>query len=147
MIKYSININEKDKKQLVKITSCNENKQLYRNKAKVLLLRANGKPIEYIAKETNLSERTINNYILEYIEYEKTPTSISRFIIKNNYKNSRLKDFYNTKQCFISNPPKSYREAADISKKELGITISESTIRRYFIKNKIKLNKKKTIDD
>lgn len=141
MIKYRIELDDKTKKQLSSTINNYSYKQLYKNKAKALLLRANGKNIEYIAKETSLSKRTINNYILEYVEHRKTSTSIGRFIFKNNYKHSRLIDINKIQPYFRSNPPKSYREAVDISKKELGITISESTIRRYFIKNKIKLDK------
>ena len=141
MSKYAVKLDIKAKKHLENITRCDEHKELYKNKAEVILLRSNNWSINDIIKKVGLSKRTVNNYIKDYVQHTKLSSNINLFIFSNNYKNSRLRDINKISEEFRENPPSSYKEAKIRAKNLFEIEISESTIRRYFIAKKIKTSR------
>ena len=111
-----------------------------KKKAKVILLKSEGKSIKDIMKETKLCKRTIISYVKQYNEPNRDGGM--RFIHKNEYKSSSLiitnKDGENILlDEFKKNPPISYKEASERIKKIFNITISESATRAYLNKHDI----------
>lgn len=137
MTKLKIELDTNQKKLLKNILSDKRNASSSRakKKARVILLRAQGKTIQEISSETNLSERTIKYYIKNYITH---PVNGIRFIHQNNYKKSRLEK-YKSELCdeFKENPPYSYKDATVRINTHYNITISESAVRRFLNKNNI----------
>ena len=120
-----------------------------KKKAKVILLKSEGKSIKEIIKETNLCKRTIINYVQEYNNMNCDVGGM-RFIHKNKYKSSSLKitnvDGDNILLAeFKRKPPLSYKEAAERIKKIFNIAISESATRAYLNKHKIYTKRSKKI--
>lgn len=112
-----------------------------KRKAKVILLRHEGKSIKDIMEETKLCKRTIISYVKEYNNPDPKIGGM-RFIHKNEYKISSLNIFNNDGENvvlkeFRENPPSSYREASERIKNLFNITISESATRAYLNKKKI----------
>ena len=92
MKRQTINLDRKYKDLLTNITL----KKTYsastraKKKAKVILLKSEGKKIKEIMKETKLCKRTIINYVQEYNNPNPSIGGM-RFIHKNKYKTSSLK--------------------------------------------------------
>lgn len=112
-----------------------------KKKAKVILLKSEGKKIKEIMKETKLCKRTIINYVQEYNNPNPSIGGM-RFIHKNKYKTSSLKITNENGdnillEEFKKNPPLSYKEASERIKKLFNITASESATRDYLNKHKI----------
>lgn len=111
-----------------------------KRKAKVILLKSEGKSIKEISKNTNLCKRTIIIYINEYTNPDRNIGGM-RFIHRNDYKKSLLKDV-ELSDIFKTKIPSTYKEATEIIKEKYDITISESATRRYL--NKIGIYTKKS---
>lgn len=108
-----------------------------KKKAKVILLKSEGKSIREIMKETKLSKRTIISYIKEYNNPDRCIGGM-RFIHKNKYKVSSLQRIGEPLlEEFKINPPISYKEASTRITKLFNIAISESATRAYLNKHKI----------
>lgn len=112
-----------------------------KKKAKVILLRYEGKRIKDIQQETKLCKRTIISYIKEYNNLDVRIGGM-RFIHKNEYKTSSLniKDIngdYVVLKELRENPPHSYREASERINNLFNITISESATRSFLNKHRI----------
>ena len=131
----------KTKNILERISRNPYNKKLYKNKANTLLMLANGHSVNEISKELKLSRRTIYYYIDMCDNRDNTISTLRSFIFQNNYKRLRFSDCKTLAEYCRENPPKSYKEAVAIAKNQFNITISESTVRRYFIRFKVKLKK------
>lgn len=111
-----------------------------KRKAKVILLKSEGKSIKEISKNTNLCKRTIISYINEYTNPDRNIGGM-RFIHRNDYKKSLLKNV-ELSDIFKTKTPSTYKEATEIIKEKYDITISESATRRYL--NKIGIYTKKS---
>lgn len=111
-----------------------------KRKAKVILLKSEGKSIKEISKNTNLCKRTIISYINEYTNPDRNIGGM-RFIHRNDYKKSLLKNV-ELSDIFKTKIPSTYKEATEIIKEKYDITISESATRRYL--NKIGIYTKKS---
>lgn len=139
-MKYqTIKLNFKQKNKLEYIISNNNYnvRPKAKVKAKVILLKAEGKSINEIIKETKVSKRTIINYVKEYNNYNN---DIDRmlFFHKNNYKCSYLNTIKpSLLEEFKNNPPITYKEATLRIKQLYTINISESAVRRYLNKHYI----------
>lgn len=108
-----------------------------KKKAKVILLKSEGKSIKEIMKETKLCKRTIISYIKEYNNPDRYIGGM-RFIHKNKYKVSSLQKIGNSLlEEFNLHPPLSYKEASGRIKRLFNITISESATRAYLNKHDI----------
>lgn len=142
MKRQLVKLDYSSKKQLNNVIS----KKNYRSsarakkKAKVILLKSEGKSIKEIMKETKLCKRTIISYVKQYNEPNRDGGM--RFIHKNEYKKSSL--IITDKEGedilldeFKKNPPISYKEASERIKRLFNITISESATRAYLNKHDI----------
>lgn len=136
MRKNPIILNSKDRKSLETIYTNWKNQNGNRAKKialkiKVILLRDDDKPIDYIIKETGLSKRTIINYTKNYLDDD-------RFFVRKENKCKSILETKNVKNIFPSDaPPLSYREAKERILKEFNIDISIIQVRNYLNKNKI----------
>lgn len=100
-------------------------------KIKVILLRDDNKPIEYIMKETGLSKRTIIYYTNKYLNN-------NRFFVIAEKKCKSILEINNVKSIFPDDkPPLSYREAKERILKKFNINISTIQIRNYLNRNGI----------
>ena len=139
MKRQMINLDRKYKDLLTTITL----KKTYsasaraKKKAKVILLKSEGKSIKEIMKETKLSKRTIISYIKEYNNPDRCIGGM-RFIHKNKYKVSSLQRIGEPLlEEFKIHPPISYKEASTRITKLFNVSISESATRAYLNKHKI----------
>lgn len=112
-----------------------------KRKAKVILLKSEGKSIKEITDETKLSKRTIISYVKEYSNPNKNIGGM-RFIHKNQYKKSSLNIIDSELENpiimeFSHNTPISYKEATQRIKKLFNISLSESAVRRFLRNHKI----------
>lgn len=108
-----------------------------KKKAKVILLKSEGKSIKEIMKETKLCKRTIISYIKEYNNPDRYIGGM-HFIHINKYKVSSLQKIENLLlEEFNLHSPLSYKEASGRIKRLFNITISESATRAYLNKHNI----------
>lgn len=141
MTKFRIKLDRKRKEKLEFISSEKNFRHNLKKKtkAKVVLLRSNGKSIKEIMNETNLSKGTIIKYLEAYCKRD-----MNGIIGNVAYKVSELEniksDLINE---FKETPPYSYKEASERIKKLYNITKSESATRRYLIKNNIYTSRKR----
>lgn len=135
----TIKLNYKQKNQLEYIISDNNHnvRPRVKVKAKVIILKAAGKSINEIVKETNLSKRTVINYVKEY-NSSNNDMDRMRFFHKNNYKCSSLNIInHSLLKELKNNPPVTYKEATIHIKQLYNINLSESAVRRYLNKHNI----------
>lgn len=141
MTKFRIKLDRKRKEKLEFISSEKNFRHNLKKKtkAKVVLLRSNGKSIKEIMNETNLSKGTIIKYLEAYCKRDMNGI-IGNVVYKvselENIKSDLINEFKET-------PPYSYKEASERIKKLYNITKSESATRRYLIKNNIYTSRKK----
>ena len=126
-----IRLDSKERQQLNDMMEYYDNSLSIKNKVNVILMRSRGTSIPDIIEETNLSKRTIINYVNQYLDDK-------RFFIKNNYSKSDL-EIYKTeiKKEFKKRPPKSYKEATLRIKNLFGIERSVTQVREFLTKNRI----------
>ncbi len=141
MTKFRIKLDRKRKEKLEFISS---EKNFHHNlkkktKAKVVLLRSNGKSIKEIMNETNLSKGTIIKYLEAYCKRDMNGI-IGNVVYKVSELENIKSDLINE---FKESPPYSYKEASERIKKLYNITKSESATRRYLIKNNIYTSRKR----
>ena len=97
-------------------------------KAKVILLRAEGKSISEIILKTKLSKRTIINYVNKYIE----STNKASFIhSKGKINQSELSRYPELVEEFREKPPLTYKEATERVFKLVGLKRSETQVRNF----------------
>ena len=143
MKEIKIKIDSKRLNLLKNIIENDSVRQISKRKANVILLKAEGKNTKTIHEITGISKRTIIYYLNGYINEEL------RYIHRNEYKKSILKQGGKIEEEFQNSPPLSYKEAAKRIEKIYNIHISESACRRYlnkhniFTKRSIKFYKKK----
>ncbi len=141
MTKFRIKLDRKRKEKLEFISSEKNFRHNLKKKtkAKVVLLRSNGKSIKEIMNETNLSKGTIIKYLEAYCKRDMNGI-IGNVVYKvselENIKSDLINEFKET-------PPYSYKEASERIKKLYNITKSESATRRYLIKNNIYTSRKR----
>lgn len=141
MTKFRIKLDRKRKEKLEFISSEKNFRHNLKKKtkAKVVLLRSNGKSIKEIMNETNLSKGTIIKYLEAYCKRDMNGI-IGNVVYKvselENIKSDLINEFKET-------PPYSYKEASERIKKLYNITKSESATRRYLIKNNICTSRKR----
>ena len=141
MTKFRIKLDRKRKEKLEFISSEKNFRHNLKKKtkAKVVLLRSNGKSIKEIMNETNLSKGTIIKYLEAYCKRDMN-CIIGNVVYKvselENIKSDLINEFKET-------PPYSYKEASERIKKLYNITKSESATRRYLIKNNIYTSRKR----
>ena len=143
MKRQKITLDQKQKILLKRVTlkSNYSSSARAKKKAKVILLKSEGKSIKEIMKETKLCKRTIINYVKEFNDSNRDIDKM-RFIHKNNYKTSSLKIANKNGNNillneFKTNPPSSYKEASGRIKRLFNITISQSATRAYLNKHNI----------
>ncbi len=122
----------KDQKEILNNILKSEYSNKTKLKAKVVLLLNQNNTVKQIIKETKLSKRTIIYYKNGWINNKFS------FIYKSSYKKSELEDYlHEIKTKFRQNIPNSFKEAAEIIKKEWNIQISPTQVRVFFIKHKL----------
>jgi transposase len=133
--KLKLDIKEKEK--LTEFVDCDFLSPAIKKKIRVILLRSEGKTIDYIVNNTMLSKRTIINYTNKYLEN-------NRFFHRKNHKRSVL---YTRKdeilKEFRKKPPKSYKEAATRIKELYGIERSATQVRYFLNRNDVYTNRSK----
>ena len=94
-------------------------------KAKVILLRTEGKSISEIILKTKLSKRTVINYVNQYIE-----ASNKAFFIhsKGKVNQSELSSYPKLVEEFREKPPLTYKEATERVFKITGLKRSETQV-------------------
>ena len=113
-------------------------------KSKVLLNKSEGKSISEISNEVGISKRMVSYYIKDYLKCNSYTEQLTFIHKKRKYKTSELEPFKtNIKEEFKINRPKTYKDATNIINKLFNLNLSESAVRRFLIKNKIKLKKKR----
>ena len=130
MDKIEIKVTKKDRKILTQQSKKNV-KEKVRNRAKVILLRADGCTERQIINKTDLSLNTILTYIKDYNKYGL------KSIYTNNCKGrkSRLEnDKEKILKNFERNPPKSIAEGCTRISDEFGIQITETPLRTFLKK-------------
>lgn len=130
----SIILDDKNKRILENIINSSKSSSKANLKAKVILLRAQGKSIAYIINETKLSKRTIINYTNQYIN---STNKLMFLHYKGNLRRSELsknKEIYNE---FVKNPPLTYKEATQRIEHLTGIKRSQTQVRNYLNKHNI----------
>ena len=131
MKKLKVNLDDKSKRILGSIISNESISKRNRRKAEVILLKSKGDSNKTIHEKTGLCKRTIIYYITNYNKDEM------RFIHKNEYKKSILKQGGKIEEEFQNNPPSSYKEATERIEKLFDLHVSVSACRRYLNKHKI----------
>lgn len=141
MTKFRIKLDRKRKEKLEFISSEKNFRHNLKKKtkAKVVLLRSNGKSIKEIMNETNLSKGTIIKYLEAYCKRDMNGI-IGNVVYKVSELENIKSDLINE---FKESPPYSYKEASERIKKLYNITKSESATRRYLIKNNIYTSRKR----
>lgn len=127
-------LDDKNKQILDNIIKLSKNNSKARLKAKVILLKSQGKSIGYIINETKLSKRTIINYTNQYIN---SKNKLMFLHYKGNLRCSELsqhKEIYNE---FLKNPPLTYKEATQRIEDLTGIKRSQTQVRNYLNKHNI----------
>lgn len=103
-------------------------------KAKVILLRAEGKNISEITSKTMLSKRTVINYVNQYIEASNKAYFIHS---KSKVNKSELSSYPKLVEEFRERPPLTYKEATERVFKITGLKRSETQVRNFLNKKGI----------
>lgn len=135
MQKYAIKLKDNELNTINNILESETVAQKAKVKAKVILLKSQGKDINTIMEQTKLSKRTIINYTNQYIN-TKFKGYFFHFI--GNYKKSELNKFKEQiEEEFTERPPVTYKEATTRIKELTGLNRSETQVRHFL--NKIKI--------
>lgn len=146
-----LKLSAKESELLKRICNSSSSSSKAKLKAKVILLRTEGKNISEIILKTNLSKRTIINYVNQYIE----ATNKAYFIhSKGKINQSELSNYPELIEEFMDKPPLSYKEATERIFNITGVKRSETQVRNFLnrkgiyserTKLKIKYTKKRNI--
>lgn len=150
MTKFRIKLDRKRKEKLEFISS---EKNFHHNlkkktKAKVVLLRSNGKSIKEIMNETNLSKGTIIKYLEAYCKRDMNGI-IGNVVYKVSELENIKSDLINE---FKESPPYSYKEASERIKnyiilQKVKVQLEDILLKIIFThQEREKLQKRKTIE-
>lgn len=118
----------KERELLNRICNSSSSSSKAKLKAKVILLRTEGKSISKIILKTKLSKRTVINYVNQYLE---APNKALFIHSKGKVKQSELSGYPELIDEFKEKPPLSYREATERIFKITGLKRSETQVRNF----------------